>query len=85
MQTQVQQYHSLCPRYQVQKVDSAPKAPLKPFTVSYPFEVIELDFLTLGRPNDSYQNILVMTNMFTRYAWAIPTRDQTAKTTARVL
>lgn len=85
MQTQVQQYHSLCPRCQVKKVDAVPKAPLKPFTVSFPLEVIELDFLSLGRPHDLYQNILVMTDMFSRYAWAIPTRDQTARTTARVL
>ncbi|KAG1960383.1 interleukin-1 receptor accessory protein-like 1-A [Pimephales promelas] len=85
MQTQVQQYHSMCPRCQMRKTDAVPKAPLKPFTVSFPLEVIELDFLSLGRPQDPYQNILVMTDMFSRYAWAIPTRDQTARTTARVL
>jgi len=83
MQTQVQQYHSMCPRCQMRKTDAVQKAPLKPFTVSFPLEVIELDFLSLGRPQDPYQNILVMTDMFSRYAWAIPTRDQTARTTAR--
>ena len=83
MDAQVRQYHATCSRCQMQKVDTAPKAPLKPVIVSFPLEVIELDFLTLGRPHDLYQNILVMTDMFTRYAWAIPTRDQTARTTAR--
>ena len=85
MDAQVRQYHATCSRCQMQKVDTAPKAPLKPVIVSFPLEVIELDFLTLGRPHDLYQNILVMTDMFTRYAWAIPTRDQTARTTAGAL
>ncbi|KAG1940728.1 interleukin-1 receptor accessory protein-like 1-A, partial [Pimephales promelas] len=44
-----------------------------------------MDFLTLGRPTDRYQNILVATDLFTKYAWAIPTPDQTAVTTAGVL
>lgn len=47
----------------------------------YVEQVVALDFLSLSRPSDTYQNILVMTDMFTRYAWAVPTRDQTAKTT----
>lgn len=41
--------------------------------------------MSLGRPSDSYQNILVMVDMFTRYAWAVPTKDQTAQTTVRAL
>lgn len=61
------------------------KAPLHPIEVSFPLEVIALDFLTLGRPADSCQNILVVVDMFTRYAWAIPTSDQTAKVTVRAL
>lgn len=32
-----------------------------------------------------YQNILVMTDQFTRFAWAVPTRDQTSSTTARAV
>lgn len=34
---------------------------------------------------DQYQNIPVMTDLFTKFAWAVPTLDQTAVTTARVL
>ena len=62
-----------------------PRAPVNPITVSYPLEVIGLDFLSLGHPTDTYQNILVATDLFTRFAWAIPTRDQTAQTTVRAL
>ena len=50
-----------------------------------PLHMVAMDFLTLGRPVDRYQNILVLTDLFTKYAWAVPTTDQTAVTTARVL
>ena len=47
--------------------------------------IVATDFLTLSRPTDRYQNILVMTDLFTKFSWAVPTLDQTALTTARVL
>lgn len=62
-----------------------PKAPLHPFMATYPLEVIGLDFMTLGRATDRVQNILVMIDHFTRYAWAVPTQDQTAETTAHAM
>lgn len=61
------------------------KAPLNPIEVSFPLEVVALDFLTLGRPADICQNILVVVDLFTCYAWAIPTSDQTAKVTVKAL
>lgn len=45
--------------------------------------IVALDFLTLGRPTDRYQNILVMTDLFSKFAWTVLTPDQTALTTAR--
>jgi hypothetical protein len=41
-----------------------------------------MDYLSLERSKGGYENILVITDHFTRYAIAIPTRTQTAKTTA---
>lgn len=61
------------------------KAPLVPFNAHAPLQTVAMDFLTLSRPADSYQHILVATDVFTKYAWAMPTRDQTASTTARQL
>ena len=44
-----------------------------------PLELVCMDYLTLER---SKENILVITDHFTCYAVAAPTRNQTARTTA---
>ena len=85
MEGEVRRFQQECVACSLQKPRVEPRAPLQPFDVSFPMEVIAIDFLTLGRPSDSWQNILVATDLFTRYSWAIPTRDQTAETTVRAL
>ena len=50
-----------------------------------PMEVLCLDYLSKERSKDGFENILVITDHFSRYAQAIPTRNQTTTTTARVL
>ena len=60
-------------------------AELVNITSSSPMEIVCLDYLSLERSKSGHENILVITDHFSRYAQAIPTRNQTAKTTARVL
>lgn len=85
MDKEVREFQSGCVTCSLQKDRTEPRAPLNLIEVTYPLEVVALYFLSLGRLNDNYQNILVMTDMFTRYAWAAATLqsnccDQTAKT-----
>ena len=62
-----------------------PSAELVNITTTQPMELVCIDFLSLERSKGGHENILVITNHFTRYAQAFPTRNQLAKTTAKVL
>jgi transposase InsO family protein len=44
-----------------------------------------VDFLSLEPSKGAVENILVVTDQFSRYAQAFPTKNQTAQTTAKVL
>lgn len=60
-------------------------APLVVIRSEYPLQIVSVDFLSLEPARSGMCNILVMMDHFTRYAVAVPTLDQTAVTTARVL
>ena len=58
---------------------------LVPVESSYPLELVCIDFLLLEMSSGCYENVLVLTDHFTRFAVAIPTSNLTACTTAKVL
>jgi hypothetical protein len=50
-----------------------------------PNEIVAMDFTLLEKSSDGRENVLVLTDVFSKFSIAIPTRDQTAVTTAKVL
>jgi len=50
-----------------------------------PLEVLAVDFTVLESATDGCENVLVMTDVFTKFTHAVPTRDQKGSTTAKVL
>ena len=58
------------------------RAPLVNITTNQPLELVSMDFLTLEKSLGGFQHMLVITDHFTRYAMAVPTKNQTARTTA---
>ena len=60
-------------------------APLQPINVTQPLELVHMDYLSLDPFKGNIENVLVITDHFTRYALAYPSKTQTAQATARIL
>ena len=69
-------YNETVPKYSAELVN---------ILTTQPMELVCIDFLSLERSKGGQEHILVITDHFTIYAQAFPTRNQLAKTTARVL
>lgn len=54
-------------------------------TASKPLEVLAIDFTTLDKASDGRENVLVVTDVFSKFSQAYPTSDQRASPVARVL
>lgn len=74
-----------CGRCMRAKAPINQRAPLVSIETSQPLEMICIDFLSLEPSLGGIENVLVITDHFTRYAQAYPTKNQTARTTAKVL
>ena len=74
-----------CERCIKWKTVPRPSAELVNIVNTQPMELGCIDFLSSEKSKDGHENILVITDHFTCYAQAFPTRNQLAKTTAKVL
>ena len=74
-----------CHRCIMRKTNPGISAELVNIESTAPMEIVCVDFLSLERSKGGIENVLVITDHFSRYAQAFPTRNQTAKTTARIL
>ena len=61
------------------------KAPLVNICTYQPLELVCIDYLTFKPSKCGFQNVLVITDHHARYAQAIPTKGQTARTTTEAL
>ena len=50
-----------------------------------PQEVLAVDFLKLDRGLRGYEDVLVLTDVFSKYSQAVPCRDQSSETVAKVV
>ena len=84
MQSEAIQHVLKCTRCLRRKTPSH-VAPLQPIHVTQPLELVHMDYLSLEPSKGNIENVLVITDHFTRYALAYPSKTQTAQATARIL
>uniref|UniRef100_A0A8C6TU90 Gypsy retrotransposon integrase-like protein 1 n=1 Tax=Neogobius melanostomus TaxID=47308 RepID=A0A8C6TU90_9GOBI len=86
MYAEIQRWCQKCDRCQVAK-DSRPavKSYMGHLLASRPNQILAIDFTVLEPSQNGMENVLVMTDVFSKYTQAVPTRDQRASTVAKVL
>ncbi|KAL8580635.1 hypothetical protein ACOMHN_043451 [Nucella lapillus] len=78
-----------CRRYERCQLAKQPliktHSPMGHLLASKPLEVVAVDFTVLEPSFDGTENVLVLTDVFTKYTITVPTRDQTAETVAKAV
>ena len=85
MATFVEKRAKECSRCICRKTPEKPASKLVPVHATFPMELVCMDYLSLEASAGGFESILVITDHFTRFAQAFPTRNQTAVTTAKIL
>ena len=84
MHVGVVSYINSCPRCLHRKSQSD-KAPLLNIEASQSLELIHLDYIKIEPSKGNIENVLVITDHFTRYAQVFPSKTQTTLATAKLL
>ena len=80
----VASYINSCPRC-IRRKSQPDVAPLLNTEATQPLELVHLDYLQIEPCKGNIENVLIVTDHFTRYAQAYPSKTQTALATAKLL
>ena len=82
--TDVASYINSCHRH-LRRKSQPDQPPLLNLEVNQPLELVHLDYLKIEPSKGNVENILIVTNHFTRYGQAFPLKSQTTSATAKLL
>ncbi len=85
MMFDVQEYIKNCGACITRKSPGQRAAPLHQITSSGPMDLVCIDFLTVEPDSKGMSNVLIITDHFTRYAQAFPSKNQKALSVAKIL
>lgn len=85
MSQDIEQHIKRCGECITRKTPAQKSAPLHQISSSGPLDLVCIDFLSMETDSRGMSNVLVVTDHFTRYAQAFPTKNQTSRTVAKTL
>lgn len=85
MSADVEEYIKNCGKCIARKSPCPRVAPLNQIVSRGPMDLVCIDFLSMEPDSRGIGNVLVITDHYTRYAQAFPTRNQKAQTVAKIL
>lgn len=86
MSGELRLYIKKCYRCTMSKVPTPAICPPQRHLLAFrPQEIVAVDFLKLDKGRGGYEDVLVITDVFSKYCQAVPCRDQTALTVAKAL
>ena len=78
-------YRKTCNRSMLAKAWKPLRPTIGSFIANRPRKVFAIDYILLDRAGKGLENLLVITDVFTRLTQAVPTRDQKANAVAKTL
>ena len=85
MALDAEQYVKDCGECIMRRTPCKKAAPLHQIVSSGPMDLVCIDFLSMEPDSKGISNVLVVTDHFTHYAQAFPTRNQKALIVAKIL
>ena len=81
----IDDYIASCKRCILKKAPVKRHGEMGEVSASRPFQVVSMDYLSLDMDKHGFGHVLVVTDLFTKFSFAIPTRNETATTVAKAL